>query len=287
MHDASTHTTRLFGREKAIIGMVHVGALPGTPHATDPVRTIVERAVAEARRLVAGGVDAVMIENMHDRPYLRQAVGPEIVAAMAAIAVAVRGAVKCPLGVQVLGAANREALAVALAGGCAWIRAENFAYAHVADEGLMAEADAGPLLRYRRMIGAGGVAVIADVKKKHASHAITADVDLAEAARTAEFFGAEAIVVTGVATGRETAPDDVRAAAEAVSIPVVVGSGVTPDNLGALWAAADAFIVGSWIKRDGDWRNEPDADRLRALMAARDRLASGGASRSGRARRRR
>jgi len=80
-----------------------------------------------------------------------------------------------PLGVQVLAAANREALAVALAVGATFVRVENFVYAHVADEGLMPVADAGPLLRYRRQIGADHVKILADVKKKHSSHALTAE----------------------------------------------------------------------------------------------------------------
>src|SRR6185295_17642379 len=109
-----------------------------------------------------------------------------------------------PLGVQVLAGANKEALAVAHAAGCQFIRAEGFVFAHVADEGLMPEADAGSLLRYRRAIGAEHIAVLADIKKKHSSHAITADVDLAETAKAAEFFGAEGVVVTGTATGEPT-----------------------------------------------------------------------------------
>ena len=84
-----------------------------------------------------------MIENMHDRPYLRQSVGPEVTATMAAVLDAIRRAVDVPLGVQILAGANREALAVAFAGGASFIRAENFVFAHVADEGLMPDADAG------------------------------------------------------------------------------------------------------------------------------------------------
>ena len=98
---------------------------------------------------------------------------------MTAVGLAVRQASTLPLGVQILAAANREALAVAQACGAAFVRVENFAYAHVADEGLMPTAEAGPLLRYRRQIGADSIQIIADVKKKHSSHAITADVPLA------------------------------------------------------------------------------------------------------------
>lgn len=250
-----------------MIAMVHVAALPGTPMSGQPVRAIVAQAVAEAKLLASAGFDAIIIENMHDRPYLRQQVGPEIVSAMTAVLEAVRRAVDVPLGVQILAGANREALAVALAGGAQFIRAENFVFAHVADEGLMPDADAARLLRYRREIGAEHVRIFADIKKKHACHAMTADVSIAETVHAASFFGADAVIVTGSATGQPVSLSDLRETSAAGALPVAVGSGVTPDNLPNLWPLADALIVGSYIKRDGEWHQPPDPDRIETLMA--------------------
>lgn len=252
--------------------MIHLGALPGTPGAEAPLSAIVQRAAADAEILARAGFDALLIENMHDVPYLCGRVGPEIVAAMTAAGCAVRAASALPLGVQTLAGANREALAVALACGAEFIRAENFVFAHVADEGLMAEASAGELLRYRRMIGAGHVAVLADVKKKHASHALTADVSLADAVRAAEFFRADGVILTGAATGTATAVAEVRDARAATRMPVFVGSGVTPENLGHFWAAADGFIVGSSLKEDGHWASPVSAARAAALVTAAEAL---------------
>jgi uncharacterized protein len=275
MTGESSPVEELFGTDRAVVGMVHVAALPGTPLSARPMAAIIEQAVSEARLLAEGGFDAIMIENMHDRPYLRQRVGPEITSAMTAILDAVRAAVDKPLGVQILAGANREALAAAMAGGASFIRAENFVFAHVADEGLMPEAEAGPLLRYRREIGAEHIRIFADVKKKHSSHAITADVDLARTAKAAEFFGADAIVVTGTATGEPVAIEDVREAGAAVELPIAIGSGITPDNLPRLWEWADIFIVGSFFKQDGRWHNPPDPDRVEALMRTVSRLREG------------
>lgn len=266
--DTGSPIEEMLGVPKALIGMVHVAALPGTPYAALPVPRIIEQAVAEARLLAQAGFHAVMLENMHDRPYLRQAVGPEIVAAMTAVLEAVRAAVDLPLGVQVLAGANREALAVAMAAGAAFIRAENFVFAHVADEGLMPEADAPRLLRYRREIGAEHIRIFADIKKKHSCHAITGDVDLAETARAAAFFGADGVIVTGTATGQPAGAIDVRDVRAAVELPVAVGSGLTPDNLAAYWDAADLFIVGSALKHDGLWHRPVDPDRAEAFTAA-------------------
>ncbi len=256
-----------FDGRRAIVGMIHVGALPGTPRQAVALDQIIEQAVAEARLYTDAGLDGLLIENMHDVPYLCGAVGPEIVAGMTGVGMAVRRASPLPLGVQILAAANREALAVAQACGAAFVRGENFVYAHVADEGLMPTAEAGPLLRYRRQIGADGVSIIADVKKKHSSHAITQDVSLAEAARTTEFCGADGIVVTGVATGEPAEVDDVATVKEAVHIPVCIGSGLTAENLPTLWPHADVFIVGSHFKVDGLWSNAVDTRRVAAFMA--------------------
>ncbi len=256
----------LFGVERALIGVIHLDPLPGTAGGRMSVDGIVTKAVGEACRYSEAGFHGLIIENMGDRPYLRGAVGPEVVASMTAAGAAVRSAVDLPLGVQVLAGANREALSVALAAGGSFVRVEGFVFAHVADEGII-ESDAGALLRYRRVIGADDVAVFADVKKKHSSHALTGDVDLADTAEAAEFFLADGVVVTGTSTGRAAAAADVAAVADRVSIPTLVGSGVNPDNV-AEYGRADALIVGSFVKYDGIWSNDLDPGRLSAMVRA-------------------
>ena len=259
----------LFGADRALIGMVHLQALPGSPACTLPVAAMVEKAVEEAELYRQAGFNGVAIENMHDRPYFNRNAGPEVVAAMTAAARAIRAATGLPLGVQVLAGANREALAVAQAAEACFVRVEGFVYAHVADEGLM-QADAARLLRYRKTIGAESIRIFADIKKKHSSHALTADVNLAETAETAEFCLADGVVVTGSATGRPTDPDQVEAVHNVTSIPTLVGSGVTPENM-PHFQIADALIVGSSSKFDGLWSNEIDPSRLEALVRSFDR----------------
>ena len=264
-------TRTLFDSPHSLIGAVHVAALPGTPHASLEVARIVEMAVTDARAYADAGFDAVIVENMHDRPYLRATAGPEIVAAMTMVAAAVRASIAVPVGVQILAAADRQAIAVAHAAGASFVRVECFAFAHVGDEGIH-QANAGDLLRYRKAIGADGIRVLADVKKKHAAHAHTADLDIAEAARAAEFFLVDGVIVTGIASGQPALPDEVASVKHAVGVPVLVGSGITAENLGR-YLAADAFIAGTSLKRDGDWTQPVDAARARRLAASRDALA--------------
>jgi uncharacterized protein len=255
-----------FGAPRALVGMLHLGALPGTPSATESVETLIRQTLTEARIYRDAGFTALAIENMHDRPYLKGGVGPEITAAMTALARDVKRETGLALGIQVLAGANREALAIAHASGADFVRVEGFVYAHVADEGVI-ESCAGDLLRYRRAIGADRVLIFADIKKKHGAHAITADVTLAETAKAAEFFLADGVIVTGRTTGEPAAPEEVRDVVQAVGGPVLVGSGVTPANL-ARFASAHGFIVGSSVKQGGVWSNPLDRDSVRALAGA-------------------
>ena len=265
-----------YGRSKTVIGMIHVRALPGSPRSELSLAAIEKIARNEARVLADIGFDGLIVENMHDAPYIHAGVSghhpPETVAAMTRVTLAVRDAApKLALGIQVLSGGNREALAVALAAGAGFIRCENFVFAHVADEGLLDRAEAGPLLRYRRAIGAGHIRVLCDIKKKHAAHVITADVSLADAVHGAEIFGADGVIVTGAATGRPTDADDVSEARAATRLPVLVGSGVTPEAVEGLFEHADGLIVGSHIKRGGLWSNPIDAGRCRRLIKSVER----------------
>ena len=261
-----------FRASRVLIGMLHVGALPGTPTANHSVDQLIQQMVAEARVYRDAGFTALAIENMHDRPYRKGGVGPEVTAAMTVVGREVKRETGLPLGVQVLAGANREALAVAHAIGAEFVRVEGFVFAHLADEGLI-ESCAGELLRYRRQIGAERVLVFADIKKKHSAHAITADVSLAETAQAAEFFLADGVIVTGAATGAEASDADVLAVRQAVSLPVLVGSGITPANL-SRFVAASGFIVGSSVKQGGRWDRALDPEAVRAVARAFAALAS-------------
>ena len=136
----------LFQQTRPVIGMIHLQALPGTPAHARNLRAIEAQAVREGKLLRDAGVHGLMLENMHDTPYLRSRVGPEIVASMAIIARVVKSATELPCGVQVLAGANLDAMAVAHAAGLEFVRVEGFAFAHVADEGWI-DSSAAELLR--------------------------------------------------------------------------------------------------------------------------------------------
>ena len=261
----------LFDSTKPVIAMIHVGALPGTPASGLTLKAIEVQAMDDARIYREAGVHGLLLENMHDTPYLRGRVGPEIVAAMAIIARAVKDASRLPCGVQILAAANTEAMAVAHAAGLDFIRAEGFAFAHVADEGVI-QSSAAELLRYRRRICAENVQVWADVKKKHSAHAITADVGIGETAHAVEFLRGDAVIVTGAVTGDAPQRADVLEVKRKTRLPVYLGSGVTAANLKEFFRAADGFIVGSEFKAGGHWSRAVEPARVEKFMRAHGKL---------------
>ncbi|XP_056464509.1 uncharacterized protein F13E9.13, mitochondrial [Gadus chalcogrammus] len=258
--------SQLFGRLKSVvIGMIHVQAMPGTPLNKMNISQITYEACKEAEIYLNVGIDGLIIENMHDIPY-SLSVGPEVCASMTAVCTTVRGLCPTlPLGIQILSAANKPAIAVALASGLDFMRAEGFVFSHVADEGLL-NACAGDLLRYRRQIGAEHIQIFTDIKKKHSSHALTSDVSIEETAKAAEFFLSDGIIVTGIATGAQADPQELKAVALSVNIPVLIGSGVTYDNVDH-YMDANAMIIGSHFKKDGHWANPVDQENVRRFMS--------------------
>ncbi|MBU1136160.1 MAG: BtpA/SgcQ family protein [Nanoarchaeota archaeon] len=260
---------RLKEEKKVIIGMIHVPALPGTPKNTLSKKEIINKCIKEAKIYKKHGLKVVMIENMHDIPYTKN-ISHEITKIMAVIGKEVKKlGLYC--GIQILAAANKQAMEAAKIAGLDFIRAEGFVYAHIADEGYI-ESCAGDLLRYRKAIDAEDVLVFTDIKKKHSSHAITSDVNIAETARTAEFFLSDGVIVTGTSTGIEANLEEVKQVKKAVKIPVLIGSGITDKNLKNYFPYADIFIVGSFIKKDKDWKNELDENNIKALIKEFDKL---------------
>ena len=158
----------------------------------------------------------------------------------------------------VLTNAAHQASAVAKASGATSIRVNQWANAHVSNEGLL-DGLAGSATRYRAFLHAREVRGFADVHVKHEAHAITADRTVAELARDIEFFDADVAVITGQRTGETAEPSEIEAIAQGCSLPVVIGCGV---------------IVASWQKHDGVWWNEVDPDRLVIFMAEANRACA-------------
>lgn len=258
----------MFPTRKPIIGTIHLLPLPGAPrYQGEPMRVIVDRAVQDARDYAAGGIDAVLVENEGDIPFLLpDRIGPETVAALTAATMAVRAAVDVPIGVMCLANAAIESMAVAKAVDAAFIRANQWANAYIANEGFIQGA-AAEALRYRSALHAREIKVLADVHVKHGSHAIVSDRSIAEQTLDVEAFDADVLIATGQRTGDPTRVEEVRAIKDVASRPVIVGSGLDVSNAYELMSVADGAIVGSAMKVDGHWTGPVDRDRVSAIMS--------------------
>jgi hypothetical protein len=221
----------------------------------------------DADHLVTGGLHGLIVENHGDIPFAKPAdIGPETSACLSVITDRVRRATGVPLGVNVLANAPLPAFATAVAGGADFIRVNQWANAYVANEGFM-EGRAAEALRYRALLRAERVRVFADVHVKHGSHAITADRSIPELARDVAFFDADGVIATGQRTGNAATLEEIEEIGSATHLPLLVGSGVTEDNIVAILARTNGVIVASSLKEGGVWWNPVDPARVRRFVA--------------------
>jgi uncharacterized protein len=256
---------RVLGTAAPIIGMVHLPPLPGTP-GHGGMAAVLRAARRDAELLAQGGVDAVLVENYGDAPFHPGAVPPEVVAALGVAVAEVRRAIDLPVGVNVLRNDARAALAVAAATGASFIRVNVHTGAMLTDQGWITGA-AHETVRVRALL-APAVVILADVLVKHA--VAPPGMDAAAAAQdTWERGRADALIVTGAATGAAAQPARLRAVRDAVpDAPLLVGSGVTEASARQLLDLAAGAIIGSAFMTGGLAGAGVDPDRVARVMAA-------------------
>lgn len=259
----------LFNAAKAVIGMLHLPALPGSPLYGGNLEQVRENLLRDVEALAKGGVHGLMMENFYDVPFYPGRVPTHVATHMTALALAVRQRFDLPLGINVLRNDGQTALAVAHAAGAQFIRVNVLCGARVADQGLI-QGIAHDLLRDRAQLGAAHIQIFADVDVKHsaplAQRPIADEVD-----DTLERGLASAMVVSGAGTGKPTEIEKVRAVKHAAgAAPVFIGSGITAETIANYLDHADGFIVGTALKQDGIAANAVDVKRVRQLM---DRLS--------------
>ena len=131
--------------------MVHLKPLPGSPSFSGDIDAVERDAMADARNLISGGVDAILIENFGDVPFQKN-VDAVTISAMTRIVRSIKELSDLPLGVNVLRNDAKAALAIATATGAQFIRINVHIGAMITDQGLI-EGKAAETLRYREMLG--------------------------------------------------------------------------------------------------------------------------------------
>ena len=223
---------------------------------------------SDADALIGGGLDGLVIENHGDIPFSKpEDIGHETAAFMSVVTDRIKQATGVPLGINVLANAPIPALAIALAGNASFIRVNQWANAYVANEGFM-EGRAGEALRYRSLLRAEHIKVFADSHVKHGAHAITADRTIPEQTRDLAFFDADVVIATGQRTGNAATIEEIDEVRSATDLPLMVGSGVSKDNVVEILARTNGVIVASSLKESGVWWNPVDPERVKAFMDA-------------------
>ncbi|ASJ07703.1 hypothetical protein A3L11_00020 [Thermococcus siculi] len=254
---------------KPLIGMVHLKPLPGSYLYDGDLDALIDAAVRDAEALERAGFDAIMVENFGDVPFPKY-VDKTTVAAFTAVAKAICDEVSLPLGINVLRNDGIAAYSIAYAVKADFIRVNVLSGVAYTDQGII-EGIAHELARLRRLLPSK-IRVFADVHVKHAVHFGDFEDSIRD---TVERGLADAIVVSGKATGKPVDIERLALAKKVSPVPVIVGSGTTYDNLPTLWPHADGFIVGTWIKRDGKVENEVSLERARKLVELANKLRGG------------
>ena len=256
--------SELFRSPQPVLGMLHAPPLAGSPRYGGDSVKVRDTVLRDAEALVEGGVHGLLLENFGDAPFWPRRVPAATVAHMTALAAEIARSFSIPLGINVLRNDAQSALAVAHAAGARFIRVNILCGARVTDQGLI-QGVAARLLRDRAELRAE-VRILADVDVKHSAPLAARPIE-EEAEETLHRGGADALIVSGTATGR---PADAatlgRVRAAAGGSPVFVGSGVTADSAAEYLQHADGIIAGTWLKRDGLVANPVDPDRVKALV---------------------
>jgi hypothetical protein len=254
----------VFNVKKPVIGVVHLEPLPGSPeYDGKSVREIARKAVREAIIMSEKGIDGIIIENFGDKMFLKE-VGQEVVSTMSVIAQEVKNEVSIPLGLCVLQSDAIAAVAIAKAVEADFIRIPYYTETSIVDAGIM-DSIAGKSLRYRKNIDAH-VKFFADVHIKH-SYPL-AQRPLEYAAEDSYHRGlADAVIITGRKTGGETSAGDVQKVKEALpEVPLIVGSGVSIDNVDSYLPYVDAIIIATSLNKEGKVEKEPSPERIENFM---------------------
>jgi uncharacterized protein len=270
----------LFGRPGALVGMVHLAPLPGSPRFGGIMEAIHQGAGRDAGVLAEAGFDAILVENYGDLPFYPDEVPAVTIAAMSAVIARLRRDLPgIPLGVNVLRNDARAALAIAAAAGGSFIRVNVHCGATATDQGIL-QGRAYETLRMRAA-WAPGVAILADAFVKH-GHPMAPTTLAEDVHDLVERGSADGVLVTGPRTGAAGSVAAVQEAVEAAGgAPVLVASGVSARNAAAYLAAgARGLIVGTAIKRGG--RTEAPVDRARACELVRRVRELRGARKGGR-----
>lgn len=266
----------IFNKRKPVIGMVHVKPLPGTGKYAksqyQSVAEILESALKDAKALKEGGIHGLIIENAGSGPYqIGEHIDPIETAMLSVIAARIWRETKLPFGISMSVNGVKQAVAVAKASNGSFVRATGWVNGYYSSAGFVSPC-AAACVRYRKLVNGENIRVFADIQVKNGSHIFIQDKTLEEQALDARAACADAVILTGNKTGLRPDMAQLERLKKTVRLPLVVGSGVTADNLNELYPYAEAFIVGTGFKEHKRIEEQILVERVREFMDEYEKL---------------
>jgi membrane complex biogenesis BtpA family protein len=260
--------TDLFDVSHPLIGMVHLPPLPDAPNWVGNLNNLNEKISTDINALVKGGAHGLLFENYGDSPFTKNSVSALTISFMTRIISDCIVDIDIPFGVNVLRNDWEAALSIATATGGSFIRVNILSGVYATDQGII-EGSAYDCLKFRNFLEkelGRRIFILADVNTKHGRPIYNinlkgATLDLVER------VGPDGLIITGPRTGMAPNIDDLKEVKNISSdIPVLVGSGVNPNNITNFLDFANGFIVGSYLKTDGNIKNAIDQSRLEKIL---------------------
>lgn len=264
----------MFAKPKPIIGMVHLAPLPGSVGYTGyGMQQIIDYALRDAQRLIEGGVNGLMVENMWDLPYaVGKDVSPEQMCTQAVAAKEVIRAVDVPVGINVVHNGGRVCLGIAIAAGASFMRICLLTGAQVWDTGEIDHGCARELLTTRKLAQAEHIKLFCDVDKKHSVR--FPGIDLQTHIEWTDYYLADALIISGRMTGSAPSVEKVKQAKQFSGgrRPILMGSGTNAENVADFLQYADGCIVGSSLKEGRQMHKPVSLDEVKRYMQAVEKV---------------
>lgn len=255
----------MFHVKKPIIAMLHLNPLPGDPayRYTDTMEAVADWAKKDLRALQDGGVDGVIVSNEFSLPYERNMsfVTP---AAMARVIGELKADLRVPFGVDCIsdGLATIELAAAVSAD---YVRG-TFCGCYVGDGGLY-NNDFSKLMRRKAALHLDHLRMFYFLNPESDRNLDLRP--LPEIARSLCFKAApDGFCISANAAGEDVNPRMMEEVRQVLppETAVVCNTGCRADTIVSKLACADAAIVGTTFKENGDFRAHVDVNRVKHFM---------------------
>lgn len=253
-----------FKTKKAIIGLVHMQPLPGDPYYDKKggMQKVIDMAREDVKALQAGGVDGLLFTNEFSTPYMAK-VEFETVAAMAYVMGALRSEIILPYGNDCI-SDDMASIALASASGALFTR--GVYHGTWATSSGFCDSNGGGAVRLKHNLGIDEFKLIHYLIPESAADLGGRD-PISIMKPTYFLNKPDGIAVAGMVAGQKVDVSTLKTCRDAYPDAVLfAATGVKIDNVQDYLEVVDGAFVGTSFKKDGQFRNQIDEQRVKAFM---------------------